>query len=51
MPWADMANHDCSAQCCLDWDAPTQTVGFCPDRPYKKGEQARPLRPCRHPHR
>ena len=40
VPWADMANHECAVECYIDWDTSTQTVGFTPDRAYKKGEQA-----------
>ena len=40
IPWADMLNHDPSADCFLDWDAPTESVVLRPDRNYQAGEQA-----------
>ncbi len=40
VPWADMLNHDPSADCFLDWDAPSSSVVLRPDRNYQAGEQA-----------
>ncbi|KAK9285352.1 hypothetical protein L1049_024543 [Liquidambar formosana] len=39
VPWADMLNHSCEVETCLDYDKSSQGVVFTTDRPYQPGEQ------------
>jgi len=39
VPFADFANHSVSADCFLDWDAGSRSVGVRLDRGYAAGEQ------------
>lgn len=41
VPWADLLNHDPTADCYLDWEEGVQAVVLRPDRDYKPGEQVR----------
>jgi hypothetical protein len=43
VPFGDLLNHDPRAACFLQWDAALDAVVMRPDRPYRRGEQARPF--------
>ncbi|KAK9156360.1 hypothetical protein Sjap_003840 [Stephania japonica] len=39
VPWADMLNHSCEVDTCLDYDKSSKGIVFTTDRPYQPGEQ------------